>query len=130
MQRQEEKIQLTFCKIIDVKYPNLVYFSDSSGLHLPKGYAIKMSKIRNKKFKIPDMIFLHPNREFKGLCIELKKDRQTVYLKNGEVRNQEHLQEQKKSLEHLIDLGYCACFCCGIDEAMLLLDKYMRIPTT
>jgi len=74
------------------------------------------------------MFFMHPNKEFHGLIIEMKKDRNTLYLKTGEVRNQEHLQEQKKSLEYLNELGYCACFCCGIDEAIILLDKYMKIP--
>lgn len=128
MQHIEEKIQMQFCKIIDLKYPNLFYFSDAIGIKMPKGLAIKISKMRSKKYKVLDMFFMHPNREFKGLIIEIKKDRETLYLKNGEVRNQEHLQEQKKSLEHLNELGYCACFCCGIDEAITLLDKYMKIP--
>ena len=124
---KEEDVHAAVCKFIDLQYPNIIYLSDASGIRLPVGLAVKFAKLRCKRYKIPDLIILHPNKVYHGLIIEIKRDRDEVYTKRGEIKKSEHIQEQFKSLVALSDLGYCALMRCGFDEVVDLIKIYMAI---
>lgn len=126
MNKEEEKLQQSICKYLDLKYPNTVYTSDLSGIKLSIGSAKKAKSMRCKKYKIPDLLILSPNVRYHGLIIELKANRQDLYKLNGEMRDSEHLNAQKKAIEKLSLEGYKAVFACGIDEAMIVIDCYFN----
>lgn len=122
---KEESIQIAVSKFIKLAYPNVVFTSESSGVRVNMGTAIKMKKQRSNH-KLPDMIILEPRNGYHGLCLELKKSRQGVYLKNGSLSSLEHIQEQQKTLNVLTEKGYLALFACGIDEALQIIQKYLK----
>lgn len=125
--RKEEELQISVCEYLDLQYPNIIYTSDLSGIKLPVGLAVKASKQRTKKYKIPDLLILHPNNMYHGLILELKKSRSELYLKdNKTISNSKHIREQLKTLIRLSELGYKSCFSCGFDETKQIIDDYFK----
>lgn len=53
---------------IKLQYPNVIFTSDSSGIKLSMGSALKMLALKSEN-KIPDMIILFPNKKYHGLII-------------------------------------------------------------
>jgi len=119
----EERLQSAISTYIKLKYPDVIFTSESSGIRVPMHMAIQMKKQRSMH-KLPDMIILEPNNQYKGLCMELKKDR-SIYKKDGSLRKSDHVEEQSKTLKILEKKGYKAVFACGVDECIRVVDGYM-----
>lgn len=122
--RLEENLQISVSTYIKLAYPTVIFTSESSGVRVSMGTAVKMTKQRSVG-ALPDMIILEPRSVYHGLCLELKKDRSEVYLKSGLISNNKHIQEQNDMLIRLGEKGYCARFACGFDEAKSILDNYL-----
>lgn len=125
--KKEESIQLAVSSYLRLQYPEIIFTSESSGLKLPIGQAVKAKKLRSSK-GLPDLIILHPRKvsgyHFAGLCLELKV--KSPYLKDGRtLKNDDHLQEQYEVLKRLASLGYMAVFVTGFDEAKKIIDNYL-----
>lgn len=121
--KKEERLQTQIATYLKLQYPDVIFTSESSGLRVGIGLAMQMKRQRSKH-KLPDLLILHPNKKYKGLFLELKKDLSEAYLKNGQLREKKHIQEQNKTLQKLNKLGYYACFSCGFSETKNIIDKY------
>lgn len=126
MRKQEERLQTAVARYIKTQYPNVIFTSESSGLRVPMGLAVQMKKQRSTH-KLPDMIILESNDKYKGLMIELKKDRNALYKKDGTFRKSEHIEKQRETLMLLKIQGYMAVFCCGFEDAKNVIDYYMSV---
>jgi len=73
---------------------------------------------------LPDVLILQPNKHYKGLFLEVKKE--TPYLKSGKLSNNKHIQEQNEVLKRLNSLGYLALFVWSYEMAKVILDSYMK----
>ena len=124
--KEEESLSLRVCKYLDMAYPNVMYACDLSGIKLPIGLAVKAKAQRCKNYKIIDLFIYENNKYYGGLAIELKKNKDEVYCKGGSLRQNEHIQEQFKSISKLRLNRYSAHFGCGFDEAVWLIDEYMK----
>ncbi len=82
--------------------------------------------IRDKRYKIPDLIILHPSDKYAGLFMEIKKDLSQIVTKSGDLRKDKHTQEQNRTLEKLQQLGYAAIFAAGFDHAKKAIDLYFK----
>lgn len=123
--KKEERLQIAVARYIKMQYPNVIFTSESSGIRVSMGVAVQMKKQRSLH-KLPDMIILEPSKGYNGLCLELKNTYSDCYLKNGDVRQTKHIQEQAKTLQLLEYKGYKATFACGFDEAQRIIDEYLR----
>ena len=132
--RKEEAVQLQVCEYLRNVYPNTIFMCDlASGMRLPIWIAAKNKLMRSSR-GLPDLFIAKPsygNRHipnlanlYYGLFIELKKD--GIRLKNGNLPTNEHHAEQEAILVKLRDLGYRAEFACGYDEAIKLIDEYLK----
>ena len=133
--KKEEKVQLQVCDYLRNTYPDLIWFCDlASGLKLPIWIAAKNKQMRSSR-GLPDLFIAKPvsfNNEsgtalllpFSGLFIELKKD--GIRLKNGNLPTNEHHAEQEAILVKLRALGYRAEFACGYEEAVKLINEYLK----
>jgi hypothetical protein len=122
----EERLQVSVSKYIKLKYPDVVFTSESSGIRLPMHLA-KLIKSQRSKHKQLDMIMLEARGGYNGLIMELKKDNNEVYNYQGEYRRTIHIQEQLKTINLLKRKGYLARFVCGLDEAVMVIDNYMKM---
>lgn len=124
--KKEESLQIAISTYLKLQYKDVIFTSESSGIRLSIGAAIKAKKQRSEG-KLPDMIILEPRGPWKGLCLELKKEGEKVYCGNGKLRAG-HISEQAKTLRRLSEKGYFACFAIGFSHAKQLIDDYMKLP--
>jgi hypothetical protein len=125
MKKKEESLQIAICKYLQVQYPDVYFMSDSSGLRLPMGLAVKAKKQRSKHAQL-DLVILEPRDLYCGLIIELKKDHTEVLKNNGEYKKSDRIEAQNKSILHLIRLGYQCGYGFGFEHTKDIIDNYLK----
>jgi hypothetical protein len=120
----EEQIHRQVCNYLHSYYPDVIFTSDLSGVRLHRGTAQKVRDLKSCR-GIPDLLILEPVGKYHGLMIELKKDKVKVWKKNGDFVN-EHFKEQYEVLERLEKKGFFSAFCMGYENAVKIIDKYMK----
>ncbi len=123
---KEEKLQIAISTYLKAQYPDVYFMSDSSGLRLPMGLAVKAKKQRSKHAQL-DLVILEPRGLFHGLIIELKKDSKEVYKQNGGFRKSEHVDAQNKSITHLQSKKYACCYGFGFEDVKYIIDEYLNL---
>ena len=68
---------------------------------------------------------MEPRKGRYAMLIELKRSRDDLYKKDGVMRGDKHIIEQRKVLGNLNAKGYYAVFACGFKEARIAIDGYM-----
>lgn len=125
MNQAEKRIHNSICAYLKLQYPNVIFTSDGSGLRLPPGLAKQTKDQRCRNYKIPDLLIFKPSGKYFGLLLEIKKDANEIFKKNGSLRTDAHTQEQLKTLNELQRLGYYADFAPGFDNAKKIIDWYL-----
>ncbi len=120
--KPEETIHLQVCSYLRLQYPQVIFTSESSGIRLTIGQAVKAKKMRSGS-KLPDIWILEPNRYYSGLFIELKAEPYTT--STGKYKTP-HISEQAETIQKLLDKGYFATFAVGFDEAKRIIDNYLN----
>lgn len=123
---REESLQISVCSYIKLQYPGTIFTAEGAGINQSMGNAIKCAKQRSQR-GLPDMLIFEPKGPYHGLLIELKREGQSPFLKDGSLSTRKHIQEQGEAISQLKRKGYFACFCVGFDEAKDTIDKYMNI---
>ena len=126
--KHEEKLQLSVAKYVRVAYPGVIFNSDfASGMRMNMGQAMIAKMMRSESGQ-PDLTILEPRGKYAGMCLELKRDKSEVYLVDGvTLKKDEHVHKQSKMLKRLREKGYWANFVCGIDDAVHVIDEYMKL---
>lgn len=119
----ELDVHSAVCKYLKLK--QCMFISDfAAGIKMSQGMAMRQ-KSQKSDHDWPDILVFEPRGIYHGLCIELKRDRDSLYNKDGTMKKSEHLTAQLTCLNLLNQKGYYACFACGLDEAMKLIDEYL-----
>lgn len=71
----------------------------------------------------PDLQILEPRNGFHGLFIEIKRNGERVFKRDGTCAS-EHIANQKKWLDLLELRGYKTEFAIGFDECKKIIDDY------
>lgn len=122
--RPEEKIHFALCQYLDAQYPNVIFLSESSGLRVSRGMAIKLKKTRSHHTHL-DLYILEPRGKFHGLILELKAN--SIYKKDGKtLLSNPHHEDQAKTIELLKKKGYQASFACSLQEGIKLINQYLN----
>lgn len=121
-QKKEESLHQAVCKFIKSQYPDVIFSSESGGIRLTMGQAIKAKSLRSEA-KLPDLMIFEARGGYHGLLIEIKKE--TVFLKDGSLSKDKHVQGQAAILDRLSRKGYHAVFGCGIDNVMMIINSYL-----
>ena len=121
---KEESLQIAVSKYLLMAYPRVMFTAESSGIRLTMGQAVKAKKQRSQR-GLPELMIFEARGMYHGLMIELKKEGQSPFKKNGDLKAGEHLAEQAKAIQSLLRKGYFARFCTGFDEAKEFIDAYM-----
>lgn len=126
MTNKEQDVQLIVSRYIQLKYPDVIFCSESSGVRLTMGQAKRLKAMRSSDCKLPDMLIFEPRGQYKGLFLELKREGESVFQKDGVTPYAGHVSEQHKTLRRLRDKGYKAEFAIGTDSAISIIDNYMN----
>ncbi len=129
----ESNLQIMVADYLRLQYPGVIFMSNyGAGLKLSIGQA-SIQKRQNGGWKgLPDMFIakrklIHENHGWwcGGLFIELKKEGTRLKKKNGDWATP-HIAQQAEILEKLRKEGYKAEFACGFNEAIKLIDEYLK----
>lgn len=154
-QHQEENLQIRACNYLRKHYPQVIFCSDyAAGLNLTDYQRIQMMAMRSDDGQ-PDISIDHAvtrkmkdgtERQFHGLRIELKKDGEKIYKKDGKtlrkdsytrrysrngklyIKRGDHLAEQAAMLQKYNREGYLGRFCVGYEAFCKMVDWYMGKP--
>jgi len=124
----EESVHLAIAKYIKLQYPNVIFFSEPSGLRVTIGLRKLLKGLRSES-KLPDLFIAEPRNQFAGLFIEIKASVDTLYTKDGRIKNIEHIKEQLEMLERLQNKGFKAVFGAGFDDCKEIIDEYLTPKT-
>jgi hypothetical protein len=125
--KSEESLQIAISQYLRLQYPDVLFTAESSGIRLTMGQAVKAKKQRCGR-GLPDMLILEPRGIFKGLMLELKREGERIWLRDGSLSSDKHIQEQKDIHDLLEVRGYKAEFCIGFASAKAIIDTYMKAP--
>jgi hypothetical protein len=124
----EYELQKQVCRYLDYVYPNVLYMSDtiaSCKLSMPQ--AIRNKAIQKQGFKCPDLIIFAPTKDGHALFIEFKIE--SPYKKGSEcteLKKNEHIEGQSRTIEQLKSLGYWGYFAWSFDMAKDMIDDYLK----
>ena len=105
--KKEESLQIQVSSYLKYAYPSTIFTCESSGIRLTMGQAVKAKKQRSQR-GLPDLMIFEARGGFHGLLIELKREGQSPFKKDGELKAGEHLREQNGAILALRSRGYCA----------------------
>ena len=126
----EYQLCLSIATYLKLQYPKVLYHFDYAGLGLSKAQAGKMKAIQGK-IGFPDLVIyalkydVESDKIYSGLCIELKKDGERIFKRNGEPAS-DHIAEQLEMIKGLNKEGYYATVCIGFDQAKEIIDWYLK----
>jgi len=121
---KEEQLHKQICDYIKLRYPKVLFNTDMSGMKLTMGQAKKAKGLRSSN-GFPDISIYHPVGMWYGLFLEVKKA--TPFKLNGELKKNDHLEEQYEMLLKLNSLGYFASFTWSFNHAKEIIDRYMKV---
>lgn len=123
--RTEWQEQLAFCKWLKMQYPEVRFRSDiqSAGKLSPAMQNIK--SIIDPFRGWPDITIYLKRGKFCGLMIEMKRINFGLYLKDGSLSSDKHVQEQGKVHEFLRDNKWKVEFAEGMHGAIHLFENYL-----
>ena len=125
MKHPEYELQKAISKYLKYSYPRVFFLSDTvANLKLTKTQQGRNKAIQCQAFKCPDLLILEPKKGYSGLFLELKIE--TPFKKNGEIKQQEHLIGQFETIKRLNALGYKAMFCWSLNDAIKIIDEYLK----
>ena len=104
--------------------PRILYHFDPTGLNLSKTQSGMLKAIQcNRGF--PDLALYVPFHGYYGLFLELKPEGTRLYKKDGTAAT-DHILEQIKCMIKLRERGYKAEFACGFEEAVKIINNYLK----
>lgn len=120
----EFELQKAICRWLNVQYPKVLFLSDTiASVKLTIPQQKRNSLIQKKGFKTPDLLIFEPNKDYKGLFIELKV--KSPFKKDGTLLKDEHLENQQKTINELKQKGYYACFSWSLEMTLDIVNRYM-----
>ena len=124
--KREESLQIQLANYMRMKRPDIIFRSDfAAGIKMSMPQAVKHKRMQHSR-AYPDFFIAKPVGINAGLFIELKQSKEGVYLKDGRLSKDKHIQEQAEMLRRLTVEGYKAVFACGIDEAISVVESYLE----
>jgi hypothetical protein len=123
----EKSEHLAVCNYIRYQYPDVLFNTDLSGIKMSMGQAMQIKPLRSGK-GYPDIMIFEPRAGKHGLFIELKRTGEKIFNKSGQYKT-EHLEEQAEMIKKLNERGYYATFCIGADEAISIINWYLKLKS-
>jgi hypothetical protein len=128
--QRERIIQRAIARDLN-SYPTKIdfYCDWSSGAFLTVGQNKARMAMASKNGWV-DIFIAEPRNGFYGLFIELKKEGERVFLKDGSISKTAQIQKENDFLERMRAKGYKAEFGVGYYKAKRIYEEYLGIKRT
>lgn len=131
----EANIHRSLCAYVKRRYPSAIFTSESAGVRLTMGQAMKAKALRSSR-GLPDFWLAEARGGYFGFFMELKRSPDELYTCKGDLRingiseGARRIREQLETIEELQRGGYFAAFGQGLKHALGMIDAYMASPKT
>jgi hypothetical protein len=119
---KESEIHNLITDWIKETYPTVIFNTDSSGIKLNAGQAGQMKKLRSSN-GFPDITIYEDGDLGSILFLEVKKE--SPYKVNGDLKKNEHYEEQDQMHIALKGKGYHAQFVWTLEMAQEVIKKHL-----
>lgn len=89
---REYEIYKALSTYIKLKYPSVIFRFDQAGNNLSVAQAGKNKSIQKGR-AYPDLFIAEPTKRFFGLYLEIKKEGEGIYKKDGKTFACDHIKE-------------------------------------
>jgi len=120
----EKSLHKAVCTYLKYQYPHILFNTELSGVRVSRGIARQLPSLRSQN-GFPDIAIYEPHNGYHGLFVELKREGENLYKKNGEPTSP-HVAEQMDCMVELRMRGYKAEFAVGWEAAKELIDTYLK----
>ena len=122
----EEMLHLQVADYLRYFYPHALFHSDfGSGIKLTMGQAVRQKRLNGGRRAWPDLFIADDGgRKALGLFIELKRDGERIYKKDGSPAS-DHIAEQQAVGIELMKRGYKFEFGVGFEATKKIIDNYL-----
>ncbi len=122
----EASVHERVADFLRLQYRNVHFRTDfAAGIKMTLGQGARHKRLQSGR-AWPDLFIAEPRSGQHGLFLELKKEGTRIFLKDGSLSTEKHIQEQAAVLEDLRARGYAAEFAVGFNEAVRLINEYLR----
>ena len=123
----EAQVHEQVADYLRLQYPDVLFHSDfGSGVKLTIQQAIRQKRLNGGRRSWPDIFIADDGgKKALGLFIELKKEGERIYKRDGSPAS-EHIAEQLANGIELMKRGYKFTFAVGFEEAKKAIDNYMK----
>jgi hypothetical protein len=123
--RKEDSLAQQVATYLNTQYPKVIYhFDTGSGGRTTIGLAMRNKRL-NKWRGYPDLFICECKGLYGGLFIELKAE--SIFKKDGELKKNAHIEEQRDVLNNLMSKGYYAMFGVGFEDCKRIIDEYLKL---
>lgn len=123
----EKTLHRAVCDYLRYQWPGVMFNSDLAGsMRLSIGQAVALKNLRNQR-GYPDLVIYEPRGRYHGLFIELKKEGEKLYKKDGITPISDHIGEQRECMSELVIRGYDCYFAIGFEQAKRAIDNYLKL---
>lgn len=122
---KEADLQTRICNYLRMNYPKVEFRTDKDGQFAYRS-QLRYKKAHAGKRGFPDIIISEPNKEYKGLVIELKREGAKIFRMDGSIRKNWHLEDQQYWLDWFKTLGCYSTFSIGYDQTVDIINKYLN----
>jgi hypothetical protein len=112
----EYELQKSVILYLDLQHKGVLYCASAGGMRTTMVQAVKMKRTGYKK-GFPDLFIYEPRGEYHGLALELK------------VKGNYASQSQKDWQKNLLDRGYHAVICTGLEQTLNEIDNYLSLDS-
>ncbi len=124
--KKESRLQHEVVNFLLVKYPKVRFASSLTG----ENQSNQMTRFRNNQIQHskghPDLLIYKKSGPYCGLALELKREGESPFRKDGKIRAGEHLANQNKWLKYLRKQGWAAFFSTGLNESCDIIEWYLE----
>ena len=107
-------------------HPLIPFQVDMSGERLSKAAAVRSAKNRAGLYKQPDLTIYVKKGKYGCLMLELKKLSESPLKKDGNLKKNEHIELQARSIEWLRKYGQKADFSVGYEDTVSKINSYLE----
>lgn len=121
----EKQLAEQIALYLQTQWTGAIYrFDLAAGMPLTIGQASYNRRLHPRR-GFPDLVIYKARHGYFGLALELKREGEKVYLKNGITPRTPHIAEQFEFLKVLEAEGYKTHMVVGFEETRQVIDNYL-----
>jgi len=125
-QQEEKTLSAQVAQFLFLQYNGIIHrFDIGADVKLSKKQAIFVKYSLRHERGFPDLMIFEMRGGYGGLFIELKKDRDEVFTKSGDYRQDKHNVEQREFHIRLRKKGYRVEYGFGFKDTIEKIRAYM-----